>query len=77
MPAANMAFSTLCSALPSSVAGDEMGPHQRHLCAVVVDHDLVAVEPELKNDRRLTEPDVFAHQFMLGIARHVHDPLCG
>jgi hypothetical protein len=34
---------------------DEMGPHQRHLGAVVVNHDLVAVEPELKNDRGFAE----------------------
>ena len=56
---------------------DQMGPDQRHLSAIVVDHDLVAVQPLLKDDRGLAEPDMFAHQFMLRVARHIHDLLGG
>ena len=56
---------------------DEVGPHQRHLGAVVVNHNLVAVDTLLENDRGLAEPDMFAHQFMLRFACHVHDLLGG
>ena len=45
---------------------DQVGPDQRQLAAVVVDHDLVAVEALLEHDGGLAELDVLAHQRVAG-----------